>query len=60
MEEPWLLEQRQQHKIESFLDRKPECFRCGKKILDFQALNLNGCWYCSDCVQRCTREVEAT
>ena len=36
MEEPWLLEQRQQHKIESFLNRKPECFRCGKKILDFQ------------------------
>ena len=58
MEEPWLLEQREQERYQYFLNEKPDCDRCGLKILDFQALKLEGRWYCSDCVRRCMREVE--
>ena len=42
MEEPWLREQEEQEKYQYFLREKPECSRCGRKILDFQALNLEG------------------
>ena len=59
MEEPWLLEQREQEKYQYFLSEKPGCDRCGRTILDFQALNLEGRWYCPDCVRRCTQEVKS-
>ena len=58
MEDPWLQEQRAQERYRYYLNEKPDCERCGRKIPDIRALNLNGCWYCSDCVRRCTREVE--
>ena len=54
MEEPWLREQREQEKYQYFLSEKPGCDRCGRTILDFQALNLEG-----RCVRRCTQEVKS-
>ena len=59
MEEPWLREQEEQMKYQYFLNENPVCFRCGRTILDFQALNLEGRWYCPDCVRRCTQEVKS-
>ena len=58
MEALWLEDQRIQESGDRFVGRRPRCSLCGQEILGDRALELEGQWFCGDCVRRQTREVD--